>query len=233
MQDLSTKYTVYCIPGLGVNELLFKNLRITDKEGTLIQPVFIQWESPFKNESLPAYAMRLSKQIDQLKPFVLIGVSFGGMCAIEIAKQLNPLKTILISSSKTKHELPSLLKVLMLLPVYYLLNDSHYLKGAWIFRKRPGVHKGIEKEFKESLTPPPPNFFARTIHMIVNWKNEFIPANVIHIHGTADNVLPYMKNMQYDYTIKDGSHLMILDKADEISKIISSLHSLHPAAHTE
>ena len=74
---------VYCIPGMGVNERLFRNLKLNN-----CNILHIKWETPFKNESLPDYAMRLSKQMDTTKPFVLIGVSFGGMCSVEISKQL-------------------------------------------------------------------------------------------------------------------------------------------------
>lgn len=229
MDTAIQNYTVYCIPGLGVNKQLFKNLQLP---GFNIS--FIDWITPVKNETLPAYAMRLAQQIDTSKPFVLLGVSFGGMCAIEITKQLYPLKTILISSSKTKKETPSRLRILSFLPLHYLISDSLYLKGAWILRRLWGVHAGIEQEFKASLTPPPENFFARAVNMIVHWENETIVANVIHIHGTADRVLPYKKSVVYDYTIEKGSHLMVLDRGEEISRIItSSLHSLHPSIHTE
>lgn len=229
MDTAIQNYTVYCIPGLGVNKQLFKNLQLPH-----FNISFIDWITPVKNEILPAYAMRLAEQIDTSKPFILIGVSFGGMCAIEITKQLSPVKTILISSSKTKIENPSRLRILSFLPLHYLLSDSLYLKGAWILRRLFGVHAGIAKEFKASLTPPPENFFARAVNMIVHWKNKTVPANVIHIHGTADRVLPYKKSVRYDYTIEKGSHLMILDRGEEISRIItSSLHSLHPSIHTE
>ncbi|MCC6838309.1 MAG: alpha/beta hydrolase, partial [Bacteroidia bacterium] len=84
---------IYCIPGMGVNERLFRNLKL---EGCRIH--YIKWLTPFKNETLQQYAIRLSEQIDQSQPFCLIGVSFGGLCAIEISKKLNPAQTFLVSS---------------------------------------------------------------------------------------------------------------------------------------
>ena len=216
MQHSDERVIAYCIPGLGVNKKLFRNLQLDNCSVT-----FIEWLSPLKNETLPAYAIRLSQQIDPSRPFVLIGVSFGGMCAIEIAKRLSPLKTILISSCKTTHEIRRLLKALSYLPLHRLFSDSIYLKGAWILRRWFGAHKKIEQEFMDSLSIPPPKFFAGTVNMIVHWKNETVPPNIIQIHGTGDNVLPYWENISYNYTLEKGSHLMILDRAQEINEIIN------------
>ena len=207
---------IYCIPGLGMDALLFKNLRIPNCS---ILP--ITWFSPLKKETLPEYAMRLSTQIDTSKPFVLIGVSFGGMCAIEIAKELKPLKTILVSSNKVHRELPKTLNVFKYIPLNFLLTDAMYLKFAMLIKKRLGVTKALTAEFKAMLSLPPEKYYARAINMILHWENETIPPRVVHIHGNADRVLFYKRKIQYDYTIEGGTHFMIVDKADEINKIIS------------
>ncbi len=217
MPYTASKSTIYCIPGLGTNKTLFKNLELDQHRIT-----HVTWEKPFKNESLPDYAMRLAKQIDTSKPFILLGVSFGGMCAIEIAKQFSPLKTFLVSSSKTKEELPGSLKILSVLPVHKLLTEPVALKGAGLFKKRLGVTRISENDFQSLLTPPPEGYFSNTIHMIVNWKNETYPQNVVHIHGNADRVLPYKEGVKYDYIIEGGTHFMVMDRAGEISGIINN-----------
>jgi len=210
-----TTLNVYCIPGLGMNALLFKNLELPN-----CNIIPISWLSPKKNETLPEYAMRLSAQIDTSKPFVLIGVSFGGMCAIEISKKLQPLQTILISSCKVCTEIPTALRILKYIPLHLLLSDVMYMKCTLFILKRLGVTKALKKEFNEMLKLPPENYYSRSIDMILNWKNNTIPPRVIHIQGNKDHVLFYKKNVHYDYTIEDGSHFMIVDKADEINKII-------------
>jgi len=216
MNSYPDKINIYCIPGLGINTLLFKNL---DLPAFNIIPV--NWESPRVKETLPHYAMRLAEQIDTSKPFVLLGVSFGGMCAMEIAKQIGPVKTILLSSSKVHTELPDLLKILSLLPAHHVLSDSLYLNYTWLIKRRLGVTKAMESEFRSMLTLPPENYFARAIDMIIHWKNETIPANVIHIHGNADKVIPYQKKITYTHTIEKGSHLMVVDRAEEINRILN------------
>jgi hypothetical protein len=216
MKDSSHLLQVYCIPGLGVNQQLFKNLKLNNCKVT-----HIQWLAPVKDETLPEYAMRLVQQIETSKPFVLIGVSFGGMCSIEIAKQLSPLKTFLISSSKVRSELPKSLWFLSILPGHQLFSDNTYLKGARIVRKKLGVTPEMEKDFEKMLTPPPEGYFSKAVDMIVNWQNEQYPSNVFHIHGNADDVLPYKKDVEYNYIVQDGSHMMIVDRGEEISAVIN------------
>lgn len=206
---------IYCIPGLGMDPVLFKYLQLPK-----CNIIPIEWISPFKKETLREYAMRLGKQINTSTPFVLVGVSFGGMCAVEIAKELTPLRTILISSSKTAAELPDELKILKYIPLHFLLSDSLYLKFTMLVTKRLGVTKELKDEFKAMLTLPPENYFSRTINMILHWKNKTVPPGIIHIHGNADQVLYYKRNIKYDYVIEGGSHFMVVQRAKEISSII-------------
>lgn len=90
---------IYGISGLGADERVFKFLNLK------FEFVPISWIEPLKNETIENYSKRLSKIIDSKKDFCLIGVSFGGLIAVEISKILNPKLTILISSAHTKDEL--------------------------------------------------------------------------------------------------------------------------------
>lgn len=61
---------------------------------------------PLRNESLKAYVQRLSAQIDTSEEFAIVGVSFGGIVAVELNKIICPKQTILISSAMTSKQLP-------------------------------------------------------------------------------------------------------------------------------
>ena len=91
---------VYCISGLGADERIFCKL---DIPGSTFH--FIQWIQPETAEDIYAYAGRLKEQIVHDHP-VLMGVSFGGMMAIELAKIFPVDKVVLISSIKSANELP-------------------------------------------------------------------------------------------------------------------------------
>ena len=94
---------IYCVSGLGADERVFQKLKL---EG--YQPIHIRWVEPENKESITDYAKRLTEQIKSDEP-ILIGLSFGGIIAIEIAKQINTKKVILISSTKNQQEVPFLL----------------------------------------------------------------------------------------------------------------------------
>jgi hypothetical protein len=207
---------VYCISGMGVDGRLFKNLRL---EHCDIH--YIKWETPHKNESLPDYAFRLSTQIDTSKPFALIGVSFGGMCCVEIAKRLSPVKTFVISSCKRNSELPPKITLWKYFAIYKILKDALYIRGAMLVKNQFGVTGEDQKlKFLEMLKTAPKNYFSGAVHCIITWKNEIVPESVVQIHGTADQVLPH-KRIQCDYKIEGGNHFMIVTRAKEINEIIN------------
>ncbi len=58
--------------------------------------------------------------------------------------------------------------------------------------------------------------------MIVSWERDSYQASIIHIHGDADHTIP-LKNVSPNYVIKEGSHLMVLTRAEEISGIIGEI----------
>ena len=78
------------------------------------------------------------------------------------------------------------------------------------------------ERFKQMLNTAPENYFKGAVHCILTWKNQEIPENVIHIHGTKDQVLPHKKIVNCNYWIKEGSHFMIVNRAEEINKIINN-----------
>ncbi|HTL80424.1 MAG TPA: alpha/beta hydrolase, partial [Bacteroidia bacterium] len=94
------KQRIYFISGLGADERVFQNL-----EFSLIEPVFIKWITPSIDETLASYAERLSKIIPENDPNI-IGLSFGGMLSVEIAKTHPEGKVLIISAAKNKREIP-------------------------------------------------------------------------------------------------------------------------------
>lgn len=176
-----------------------------------------------RNESLQHYALRLAELIDEPSP-TIIGVSLGGMMATEIAKA-NPLaKAIIISSNKTYKEFPGYLRnVIRYMPLYkfttrftlcLLLKPIFWILGA----KGKQQRQLLKRIVLESNQP----FNRWAIEAIGKWRNVIVPANVIHIHGRADKLLPY-KKVKADFTIEGGAHVMVMDKWQEISNLLKKL----------
>jgi pimeloyl-ACP methyl ester carboxylesterase len=208
--------TLYLIPGIGADGRIFRDLRFNNCDTVILNFIPLG-----KNESLPEYAGRMAAKIDTTKPFSILGVSFGGMIAIEISKFLKPEKIFLVSSAKTRSELPSHYRMACYFPFIKIFTGNFYKKMANLLR--PVYEPESRKEtalFRQMTNETDPKVMKRSVHCIVNWKNKEYPGNVIHLHGEMDHTLP-IKKIKNPVEIKGGSHEMILLRAEEISRIIN------------
>ena len=208
---------VYFISGLGADKRAFSFLDLS-----FCEPVFIEWIKPYKKESLKDYALRLKVQIPDPHP-IIIGVSFGGMLATEIAKSDPSAKAIIIASNKTKSEFPKIFLAGKYIPAYQWVPASFLKKATLIRNKFFGPRGEKQKEmFKQILNDTDTNFSKWAIYSILHWENLEIPANLTHIHGTSDKLLPY-RLVKADFTIEGGSHLMVMNQHHDISILLKKL----------
>jgi pimeloyl-ACP methyl ester carboxylesterase len=208
---------VYFIPGLGADQRSFGFLDLS-----FCGAQFIQWLPPLPKETLAHYAERLFTSIND-EEATIVGLSFGGMLATEMAKQHPKTKVIIISSAKTYKEIPGYLRFWRRLPVYnYLVTDR--LKGRSPIILRILGAKGAEqkKVQLEIIHASNPAFTRWAMDAIVKWDNTVVPENVIHIHGEGDRLLPN-KYVKAHHIITKGEHVMIMDKAAEISALLKVL----------
>ncbi|RLJ74705.1 alpha/beta hydrolase [Pedobacter alluvionis] len=210
----------YFISGLGADKRIFSKLKL-NKE---INIIHIDWITPNKNESLASYAERLSSAIDLSQPFALVGVSFGGMIAVEIAKLLKPATVLIISSTMLSMHLPALyrflgkLGLLKLIPAKFL-KSSNKLTQNYYFGTRSGSEKAL---LSKIIKDTDPYFLKWAIGSILNWENKIKPERIFHIHGTNDKIL-YSRKATPDFVIENGTHFMVYQNAKEISGIIDKL----------
>ncbi len=210
---------LYFIPGLGFDKRIFSNLKIKTREIH-----YIDWIEPLGNEILQDYAKRMSEQIEVSdNPKILIGHSFGGIIAQEISKIINIEKVIIISSIKSKDEMPLTFRILKKIPVYKILNKKLILKSFPIWAKPFGykTEKG-RKLFVDMISRCSTNYCRWSIDKIVNWEGNIKIKKLSHIHGSDDKTL-FIKNIHNPIVVKDGSHFMVYSKADEVSKILNDL----------
>ncbi|MHA4842703.1 alpha/beta fold hydrolase [Flavitalea antarctica] len=221
----NTEY-IYCLSGLGADQRIFKNVTIPHAD-----LVHLDWMLPQeKSEALEAYAKRLAINIKHELP-VLMGVSFGGMMAIEIAKLIPVKAVILISSVKSSHELPYWMKLFGKCKAEYLLPSvqlksirplsaikpiQNYFLGA---SSREAIE--IANEFTDNVDP---RYLKWSVHNIFNWKNQWSPAQTFHIHGDNDKLFPISK-VKPTHVIKNGGHFMVMSHCDEINKIVTEICS--------
>jgi pimeloyl-ACP methyl ester carboxylesterase len=210
---------IYLISGLGADRTVFRNLKFGDE----VNLHYLDWIPPKQKESLRAYALRMAEGIDRSVPFVLIGLSFGGMLATEIASVFQPQLTILASSVPTRQDLPWYFHLAgrtganKLIPVVKPKTVPRFIASFF----------GVESKtdhlfFQELLERTDPRFSKWAIDSILKWDRTETPERLIRIHGNKDKVLPIGKS-KVDYLIKGGGHFMIFNRADEISKILADV----------
>ncbi len=208
---------VYCISGLGFDEKAFSRIKIPDYEVR-----HIAWLIPYKNESIEAYSKRMSEKIEDKNP-VLIGLSFGGMICIEIAKFLPVKKIILISSVKNVAEIPKWMRTAGKIKLNKILPIGSFKILEPLQNKRLGVKSHADKLMVRQYRNKTSHVYLDwSIHQILNWKNVWSPGNIYHIHGEEDKIFP-IKTVQPTHIIKKGTHFMIMDRAEEINECINEM----------
>jgi esterase/lipase len=208
--------TIYCISGLGADEKAFSKLSI---EGYRLK--VIDWISPLPKETLQSYAGRMLQHIDEPNP-ILMGLSFGGIMSIEIAKLIPVQKVILISSIKTKNELPLWMKFVAKTRLHKIYSMKSYKITQPFQNLFLGATNQFEKDMANNYRKKANTTYVKwAVNEILNWQNTTIPTSIFHIHGKADKMFP-LKKINADAIVTGGKHLMIVTKAEEVSGYINS-----------
>lgn len=207
---------LYIFSGLATDERIFRNLHFPD----FCEAHHIAWKKPLRKETLDHYIDRLLEEADSSKLFVFIGLSFGGLIAQEAAKKMQPLQTIIISSISSPQEIPwyfrfaGKLKLNRFAPFRLLKFASQSVNRIF------GAKREEDKKLMaEIIRDADVDLLKWSVEKLLSWKNENPVENIFHIHGDEDRLLP-LKNKKVNVIVKDGSHLMVFNRAEEIEKII-------------
>ena len=203
-----TKTPVYLMPGLAASSSIFERIVLPTES---FEVILLDWVQPKKDETLVSYAQRMAEKVVH-ENAVLIGVSFGGILVQEMEAFLTLKKLIIISSVKTRDEMPRRIKfakttnAYKLLPTSLLNNVEKLIKysfGNVINQKLKLYEKFLHLRNKEYLD--------WAIEQVVCWDRSVPDPRVIHIHGDLDEVFP-AKNINSFIPIKGGTHIMILNR---------------------
>jgi pimeloyl-ACP methyl ester carboxylesterase len=209
--------TIHCISGLGADERVFQRLTIPG-----VHFRYVPWPYLDKHDEMACYAQKIAALIPQGPDDHILGLSFGGMLASEIALMRPAQKVFLVSSCKSPDELPEVSPILRFigrnklmpvgiatLPVKTLLN----LFGAKTEEEK--------KLIRSILEDSDPHFVRCAFKVILEWKMRVWPrADLVHIHGTDDKVIP-PDRVRPTHWVAGGGHFMIFSQAAEVSGLIA------------
>lgn len=215
----SEKTHIYFVPGLAASPKIFQYLQLSEDKFKLH---FMEWLLPLSDsETIEDYSKRMAAMVTEEHP-VLIGVSFGGIMVQEMSKHLKTQKIIIISSVKSRDELPNRLKFIQktkaykLFPAKTITNIEEF--SMYVFGD---LAKKRVKLYKEYLSVRNERYLTWAIYNVLHWQQKSPLNNTIHIHGKEDSVFP-IKHIDNCIAIDKGTHIMIINKAKTISAIISN-----------
>lgn len=204
----------YILSGLGADERVFGRLKFPKPY------THLYWIMNRPTESLSMYAKRMAKPIVDPENSVLIGLSFGGIMAQEVAAQLNIPKLVLINTVKNRREIPWYLRVVgnlglhKLFPFLYTrpnLEIANYLFGLQN-REEKHLMYTIIKETEE-------DYLKWAVDKILKWYGVNHQAKVMQIHARNDRIFP-IRNIQADKIIS-GGHFAVYSRANEAQKALA------------
>lgn len=207
---------LYLLSGLAATDYMFKNLAFPEQ----VKPVYLPWFENEADDSFETFASRIIDRYQMEKNQAILGLSFGGIMASEIQKQLPQKKIILISSLSHSGQLPVLYRMPMLFNTasgFIKRKDSLPRSGiAWPFQP---VNEEDVDEVQRNITDVSEQHLLWVIKKVLEWNHPSPHSNVFHIHGTSDRVFPDGR-IKADVKIKGGGHLMILNRSSEINEIL-------------
>lgn len=212
------KEILYCIPGLGLDHRVFEKLDLPNYELK-----FLDWIPATADEKILDYAKRLATCIKE-RSFSLLGVSLGGIAAIEISKIKKVNRLILISTIKHQDEMPAYLKWMNKFPANQI--NAAKMGVELSIALKPFYDKAdkIGNElFQKMVRESSPEFINWGVKVIAQWELDGpIETPYLHLHGTDDMVFP-IKNIDNALTIKGGTHFMIFNDGEKISNRIEKI----------
>ncbi len=225
--DKTQEARLWFLPGLAANQKLF-----APQLAEIPQARMLDWIKPLTEESLADYAKRWSQQLDFRCEDVLIGMSFGGQVALELAKHL-PLKAcLLISANRRSSEIKNQFRIqAKVLPSLSdsMLRGSLLKVGIPLLKRWEGLGQQEVLWLQEMVKEMDIDFFRWATQAAAQWNYEFNPSDfqmpIFQIHGEKDPIIR-IQNPKEVEILKGASHLLTLTHPKELNQWLLSKSAL-------
>ncbi len=215
---VTQKPTIYLLPGMAAEYPVFSRLA-----PMLPNAMLVNYIEPEHNESLASYASRLASRFQSIS--YIVGVSFGGMLAVEISRIVRPKGCVLISSVFGPDQFPPWLRAGGFLGGKNCLRILNFAGGTAAL-----VPSSIRtaSTYRISKFSETNNSWQRwATSAVLDWKPNSEPINwpLLHIHGDADSTFP-IRYVNPDIVVRGGRHALPVshptDVADAITKFTNT-----------
>jgi pimeloyl-ACP methyl ester carboxylesterase len=205
---------IYLIPAMGCDARVYDGLQLDGYETTVLK-----WTEFRGARTLAEYAYTLSLQIKHRDSFALVGVSMGGLLAMELSLLLNPKKVILISSARGRKEFPGIIRFGAAIAIHKLpAGMIKFFSPASVLVM--GVRsKAGKKVYLSMLRDTDAQFLKFCIAIVATWNQNVEHENSVHFHGDKDRTLP-LRNIKNRTVVKGLGHASMLDDWSEVQALI-------------
>lgn len=210
---------MYMMPGMAADPTIFNRIKLPEDQ---FQIHWLEWMIPIDRESLESYAKRMILNIKH-DNIVLLGVSFGGVLVQEMSKYMTLRKLIVVSSVKSKDELPKRMKIAKFIKAYkfaptQLLSNLDVLKK---YSFSDTISKRIDL-YKTYLAVNDKRYLDWALKQMICWNQEKPIKDAIYIHGDKDAI--FTQSCGGDcIVIKGGTHIMIIFKSQWFNENLPKL----------
>ncbi|MDT0557323.1 alpha/beta hydrolase [Ichthyenterobacterium sp. W332] len=210
---------LYLMPGMAANPTIFEHIKLPESQFKIL---WLDWLIPEPNEHIKAYAQRMNARITESNA-ALLGVSFGGILVQEMSKLRDFKTVIVVSSVKSKHELPKRMKLVKLTKAYKILPTQLVKNIDYLAKYAFGetITKRLEL-YKKYLSVTNKRYLDWAIKEVVCWEQNEPLKGVIYIHGDKDPVFPHSCT-EDTLVVKGGTHIMIINKYKWFNENLPSL----------
>lgn len=203
------KIHVYFMPGMAANSSIFEHIQLPKDK---FETHFLDWTIPAKGINITDYAKEMCGLVTHKNP-VLIGVSFGGILVQEMSKIIAVQKVIIVSSVKSKIELPKRMLFARYTSIHKVL-PTGLVKNVELLAKY-AFGETVTKRlalYERYLSIRDKWYIDWCIHEMVNWQQVTPSKGLIHIQGDKDAVFP-LSNIKNCIVVNNGTHTMIIHRA--------------------
>jgi pimeloyl-ACP methyl ester carboxylesterase len=209
---------LHLIPGVAADRRIFEKLELPGHEMKVLE-----LPEMTAGSSIRDYVEKLAAGVVKEKPHVLIGMSMGGMIAQELAALTSPALVIIISSWKEPGEMPVSLKALRGTHPERVLTSKLIKRILPLLYWQMGAENDEDRALIDSFVQTMPlDQIKAQLDASLNWNGPSSPfKKLVHIHGDNDHLMP-IADIKGAIPVKDGGHMMVFNKAAEISELIKA-----------
>lgn len=204
---------IYILSGLGADGRVFSRINFPENH------THLAWIENKPNESLQGYAARMAQKIEHPNP-IIIGLSFGGIVAQEIAAIISVKEVTLISTIRSLYDSPwyfnlaGKLGVIHLIPNLILAKPNIFV--AYAFSLTAEEDKTVLNSCFDTTTAA---HIKWALKHIVKWKGLESNTPIFQIHSRQDRIFTSRKSLAN--TCIGGGHFAVYTNARELNEILS------------